>query len=333
MKLRILSLLAALFLTTPSAMAQLGTVDGIAYVVNDDVITLSEWQRELNLAKQEMGYLPVNQRLSNTELEDHVARAMIATKFQNIFAQQSGLYVQDAEVNAAIADIAARNNTDIQTLAEYIVQQGLDFNQYRENIRGQMLASRLQSEIVQSTTISEKELDLFMKTAEFKRIENEIKNANAPQYDVSHILIAVNKDKSEVKAKGEADRLYDRIISGEATFEDVASANSQDPLSAAEDGQLGWVGLGQLAPQFESAMVKLPIGELSRPVRTNYGYHLIKVKEKRMGFQDEEVVRNVAREVYFRKKAAASFDAWLNRMLSDVYVDKRIGTTNSNTSK
>lgn len=330
MKLRILSLLAALFLTTPSAMAQLGTVDGIAYVVNDDVITLSDWQREVNLAKQEMAYLPPDKRLSNAELEDYIARSMIANKFQTLFGKQTGLYVQDNEVNSAIADIAARNNTDVQTLADYINQQGMDFNQYRENIRGQMLAARLQNEIVQGTTISEKELDLFMKTAEFKNIEKEIKNADAPQYNVSHILIAVNKDKSEGKAHAEANRLYDRIMSGDATFEDAARANSQDPLSAAEDGSLGWVGMGQLAPRFEDAMVNLPENELSKPVRTNYGYHLIKVHEKRSGYQDQEVVRNVAREVYFRKKAAATFDEWLNRMISDVYIDKRVGTTGSN---
>lgn len=328
MKLRIISLLALLFLASPTAMAQLGTVDGIAFVVNDDVITLSEWQRELNLAKEEMAYLPANQRLSGVELEDHVARVIITTKFQDIFAKQTGLFVQDNEVDAAIADIASRNGADVATLKEYIAYQGIDFNQYRENIRGQMLASRLQNEIVQSTNFSEKELDLFMKTADFKRIQERMMKADAPQYKVSHILIAVNKDKSEENALSDANRLRERIISGEASFADVAAANSQDPLSAAEDGALGWVGLGQLAPEFEASMVRLPVGELSQPVRTAYGYHLIKVDERRTGFQDQEALRNVAREFYFRKKAAATFDEWLTRMLSDVYVDKRVGTSN-----
>lgn len=329
MKARILSLLAVLFLASPTAMARLGTVDGIAFVVNDDVITLSEWQRELNLAKQEMAFLPSDQRLSGAELEDHVARVIITTKFQDVFAKQTGLYVQDNEVDAAIADIASRNGASVETLKEYIVYQGINFNEYRENIRGQMLASRLQNEIVQSTNFSERELDLFMKTAEFKRIQEQMAKANAPQYKVSHILIAVNKDKSEEKALSEANRLRERIVGGEASFADAAAANSQDPLSAAEDGALGWVGMGQLAPEFEAAMVKLPVGELSQAVRTPYGYHLIQVDEKRVGFQDEEVVRNVAREYYFRKKAATTFDDWLRRMLSDVYVDKRVGTSSN----
>lgn len=327
MKARILSLIAVLCLASPTAMARLGTVDGIAFVVNDDVITLSEWQRELNLAKQEMAYLPSDQRLSGAELEDHVARVIITTKFQDVFAKQTGLYVQDNEVDAAIADIAARNGASVETLKEYIVYQGINYGEYRENIRGQMLASRLQNEIVQSTNFSERELDLFMKTAEFKRIQEQMAKANAPQYKVSHILVAVNKDKSEEKALAEANRLRERILGGEASFADAAAANSQDPLSAAEDGALGWVGMGQLAPEFEAAMVRLPIGELSQPIRTAYGYHLIQVDEKRVGFQDEEVIRNVAREYYFRKKAATTFDDWLKRMLSDVYVDKRVGTS------
>ena len=326
MKMRILSLVGLLLLASPTAMARLGTVDGIAFVINDDIITLSDWEREMKLAKDEMSYIPPNQRLSGQELEDYVTKVIITTKYQDVFAKQAGLHVQNNEVDAAIADIAARNGTDVATLREYIQYQGMDYNQYRENIRGQMLASRLQNEIVQSTTFSEKEIDLYMKTAEFQKLKERMMSANVSQNKVSHILVAVNKDTSEAKALQEANRLRERIISGDASFEDIARANSQDPLSAAEDGSLGWVGLGQLAPEFEKAMVRLPINELSQPVRTAYGYHLIKVDDRRTGFQDEEVIRNVAREYYFRKKAAATFDEWLNRMLSDVYVEKRVGT-------
>ncbi len=325
MKMRILSLLTVLLLASPTAMARLGTVDGIAFVINDDIITLSDWEREMALARDEMSYVPPGQRLSGKELEDYVAKVIITTKYQDVFAKQAGLYVQNNEVDAAIADIAARNGTDVATLKEYIQYQGMDYNEYRENIRGQMLASRLQNEIVQSTNFSENEIDLYMKTAEFQNIKKKMMNADVSQHKVSHILIAVNKDASEQKALREANRLRERIISGGASFEDIARANSQDPLSAAEDGALGWVGLGQLAPEFEKAMVRLPEGELSQPVRTAYGYHLIKVDDRRKGFQDDEVIRNVAREYYFRKKAAANFDEWLNRMLSDVYVEKRIG--------
>ena len=326
MKMRILSLLLVLLFASPGAMARVGTVDGIAFVVNDDIITLSEWERELALARDEMAYLPPERRLNGAELEEHVARVIITTKFQDIFAKQTGLYVQDREVDGAIQDIAARNGTDVATLREYIAYQGIDYNQYRENIRGQMLASRLQSEIVQSTNFSENEIDLFMKTADFKRIKEQMMKADVSQHKVSHILISVNKDKSQERALQEVQRLRDRIIAGEVTFEDVARANSQDPLSAAEDGDLGWVGPNQLAPEFEKAMNALPVGEISQPVRTAYGYHLIKVDTRRKGFQDEEVIRNVAREYYFRKKAAATFDDWLNRMLADVYVEKRVGT-------
>lgn len=325
MKMRILSLVAVLLLASPTAMARLGTVDGIAFVVNDEIITLSEWDRELSMARNEMSYLPPAQRMSGVELEDYVSKVIITTKFQDIFAKQAGLFVQDNEVDAAIADIASRNGTDVATLKEYIAYQGIDYKQYRDSIRGQMLASRLQNEVVQSTNFSENEIDLYMKTAEFGRIKEQMMKSNVAQHKVSHILVAVNKDKSEERALQEANRLRERIISGDTSFEDIAKANSQDPLSAAEDGALGWVGPGQLAPEFEKAMVRLSEGELSQPVRTAYGYHLIKVDTRRTGFQDDEIIRNVAREYYFRKKAAANFDAWLDRMLSDVYVEKRVG--------
>lgn len=326
MNIRTITLLVSLLLFSPMATARIGTVDGIAFVVNNGVITLSEWERELGLAKQEMNYLPPGQRLTGDELEDYVARVMITSKFQDIFAKQSGIYVQDREVDNAIQDIAARNGTDVETLREYIVYQGMDFNQYRESIRGQMLAARLQNEIVQSLNFTENEIDLFMKTADFKKIKDQLAKANAPQNKARHILIAVNKDKSEERALQEANRLRDRILAGEISFEDVARANSQDPVSAADEGSLGWVGQGQLMPEFEKVMVTLPIGEISKPVRTPYGYHLIRVDERRTGFQDNEAMRNVAKEFYFRKKAAAKYDEWLDRMLSDIYVEKRVGT-------
>ncbi len=324
--MRVITLLALFLLASPSAFARLGTVDGIAFVVNDDVITLSEWERELSVARNEMAYLPPNQRLTGAELEDYVAKVLITTKFQDVFAKQMGIAVQDSEVDAAIADIAARNGTDVATLREYIAYQGMDYNQYRESIRGQMLAARLQSQIVQGINFTENEIDLYMKTADFKKIQDQLMKANVPQNKVRHILISVNKDKTDQRALQEATRLRERILAGEISFEDVARANSQDPVSAAEDGDLGWVGLGQLMPEFEKVMVQIPIGEISQPVRTPYGYHLIRVDERRQGFQDGETIRNVAREYYFRKKAAAAFDDWLDRMLSDVYVEKRVGT-------
>ncbi len=326
MNIRTITLLISLLLFSPMATARIGTVDGIAFVVNNGVITLSEWERELGLAKQEMAYLPPGQRLSGAELEDYVARVLITSKFQDAFAKQTGIYVQDREVDNAIAEIAARNGTDVATLQEYIIYQGMDYNQYRESIRGQMLAARLQNEIVQSLNFTENEIDLFMKTADFKKIKDQLSKANNAQYKTSHILIAVNKDKSEERALQEANRLRDRILAGEVSFEDVARANSQDPVSAASDGDLGWVGQGQLMPDFEKVMVTLPIGEISKPVRTPYGYHIIRVDDRRTGFQDNEAMRNVAKEFYFRKKAAAKYDEWLNRMLSDVYVEKRVGS-------
>ena len=68
MKMRILSLLLVLLFASPGAMARVGTVDGIAFVVNDDIITLSEWERELALARDEMAYLPPARRLNGAEL-------------------------------------------------------------------------------------------------------------------------------------------------------------------------------------------------------------------------------------------------------------------------
>lgn len=304
-------------------MAKIGTVDGIAFVVNNEVITLTEWQKAIDQARQEMSFAPSSERMSDVELKKQVSDYLIATKFQQQFAEMMGLRVHDNEVAAAIQEIASRNGTHVEELLEYLQYQGISYEEYREEIRGQMLTARLQNEIAQTVQVSEQEVEMYMRTAEFQKIKEEMMRTEVTQHKVRHILIAVSKDKSEERAFDEAKRLYQRLKAGE-DFDDLARAQSQDPFSAAENGLLGWVGPGQLAVEFEKVMNRLPEGELSEPVRTPYGYHLILVEERRVGTLDEEMLRNTAREYFFRNKAAEYFNQWLTDMLSEVYIERRI---------
>ncbi len=322
MRLRILSLLSILLLSTP-AVAKIGTVDGVAFVVNNEVITLSEWQKAIEQAQLEMSYLPPSARISDAQLKKQVSDYLIAFKFQQQFARKMGIEVSDYEVTAAINDIAARNESSAQELLEFLRYQGITYDEYHEDIRGQMLAARLQNEVARTVQISDQELDMYMRTAEFQKIKEQMLKEQVTQHKVSHILIAVSKDKSEEAALNEAKRLYQRLQAGE-NFADLARAQSQDPVSAADNGLIGWVGPGQLAAEFEQVMNRLGEGELSEPVRTPYGYHLILVEKRRVGVSDEEMVRDIAREYLFRNKSAEHFNQWLTDMMSEVHIERRI---------
>lgn len=311
-----------LFWSTQSlSMAQ--NLDEIAIIVDNQIITQQEWQSALSQARREIATMPASTRPTPEQLEDEVFLNLAAGKLQQKFARESGMTVSDQQVDAAIQDIANRNNATVAQLREYLAYIGQSYADFREDIRGQILASMLQNEIVRDVKINESELDVYMNSKEFRDIETSLLRDNTTQYKVKHILIKISPTLSEELALSQIKRLRERIEAGEP-FEEIASAQSQDPIAAAQQGSLGWVTQGQLAPEFEQTMIRLTIGELSQPVKTVFGYHLILLEDKKTGVADEEMMRNIAREYYFRKKASQTYSLWIEKQIGDVYVEKRL---------
>jgi peptidyl-prolyl cis-trans isomerase SurA len=151
----------------------------------------------------------------------------------------------------------------------------------------------------------------------------ETRNRNAPtvveQTHVRHILIKVNEVVSESEAKARIDRIRDRIETG-AKFEDQAKLNSEDAASA-KGGDLGWISPGDTVPDFEAAMNKLKIGEVSQPVRTQFGWHLIQVSERRTQDITAERKREQARQALRQRKSDEAFQEWLRQMRDRAYVE------------
>jgi peptidyl-prolyl cis-trans isomerase SurA len=155
------------------------------------------------------------------------------------------------------------------------------------------------------------------------------KRGEAKQYitqtNVRHILIAPTAVISGTEARLRIERLRDRIVNGE-DFAALAQANSVDTRSASRGGELGWVNPGDLVPQFEKAMDALPVGGLSEPVQSQFGWHLIKVEERRQQDVTEEVRRNRARMALFRRKVEEETQLWAQRLRDEAYVDYRLDT-------
>lgn len=297
-------------------------LDEIAIIVDNQIITQQEWRSALNQARQEVATMPASTRPTPEQLEDEVFLNLAASKLQQKFARESGMTVSDQQVDEAIQDIASRNNATVAQLREYLAYIGQSYTDFREDIRGQILASMLQNEIVRDVDINESELEVYMNSKEFRDIEKSLLRDNTTQYKVKHILIKISPTLSEEQALSQIKRLRERIEAGEP-FEEIASAQSQDPIAAAQQGSLGWVTKGQLAPEFEETMTRLTVGELSQPVKTVFGYHLILLEDRKTGVADEEMMRNIAREYYFRKKASQTYSLWIEKQIGDVYVEKR----------
>jgi len=142
------------------------------------------------------------------------------------------------------------------------------------------------------------------------------------QTHARHILVKVNEITSEADAKAKIERLKDRLDSG-AKFEDLAKLNSED-LSAAKGGDLGWLNPGDTVPPFEEAMNKLQLKQVSGPVRTSFGWHLIEVLERRKQDVTADRERMQAQIAIRQRKADEAFEDWVRQTRDRAYVEVRL---------
>jgi peptidyl-prolyl cis-trans isomerase SurA len=143
------------------------------------------------------------------------------------------------------------------------------------------------------------------------------------QTRVRHILVRANEAVSEAEARRRIDRLRQRIANEGASFEEIARFNSED-ASAARGGELGWVVPGDTVPEFEGAMKQLRDNQLSEPVRTPFGWHLIQVLERRRGDIGADRKRLEARRVLRERKADEAYEEWLRQLRDRAYVEYRL---------
>jgi peptidyl-prolyl cis-trans isomerase SurA len=152
-------------------------------------------------------------------------------------------------------------------------------------------------------------------------------DANAPvavkQTRVSHILIKVNQVVSEADALRKLTDIKQRIDNHAASFEDMARLYSND-LSASKGGDLGWVYPGDTVPEFERAMDALPVGQVSDPIKSPFGYHLILVKERKTDDVSQERQRQAARQAIRERKLEEATQDWLRQLRDRAYVEYRV---------
>ena len=144
---------------------------------------------------------------------------------------------------------------------------------------------------------------------------------------VRHILIKTNELINDEEAQKRLQVMAARIADGD-DFAALAKANSEDPGSALNGGELGWVTPGLLVPPFEKSMTELQINELSEPVQTQFGWHLIQVLERRNKDNKEQQKRNQARDDIRKRKIEEETELWLRRLRDEAYVDIRLEALN-----
>lgn len=146
--------------------------------------------------------------------------------------------------------------------------------------------------------------------------------AMVDQTHARHILIRVNEVTSEADAKAKIDRIKDRLDAG-AKFEEMAKLNSEDATSS-KGGDLGWISPGDTVPAFEEAMNKLPLNEVSAPVRSPFGWHLIEVLGRRKQDISIDRERTQAQLALRQRKSDEAFQDWVRQTRDQAYVELRL---------
>lgn len=421
-------LAAATFALPVHAAPRAVEVDRIVAVVNNEVITALQLRARIDQTKRQLGRQGV-QLPPDEVLERQLLERLIVEHAQLQIARESSLRVDDATLDRAIERIAANNRLSVEQLRATLDKDGVAWNRFRDEIRTEILLTRLREREVDSRiVVTDAEIDNFiasnpdafsgqqfevahilLRTPEgatpqqveavarraeqvmarlrsgedFARVAAEVSDApdglqggslgwrpldrlpalfadvarrmqpgetspvlrsaaglhivrlvdrrggggaavaqKLEQTHARHILVKTSEVLSDADAEARLLGLRERVLNG-ADFGELAKANSAD-LSAAKGGDLGWLNPGDTVPEFERAMDALQPGEVSMPVRSPFGWHLIQVAERRVQDVTDERRRAEVRMALRERKAEQAYEDWLRQLRDSTYVDYRL---------
>lgn len=139
------------------------------------------------------------------------------------------------------------------------------------------------------------------------------------QWHTRHILISPSTALPADMAKQQIDTIYEKLRQGE-DFATLASTYSKDPGSASNGGDLGWVSEGDMVPSFEAMMKKTSVNDYSVPFQSQFGWHILKVDEKRQKDVSDVYRKNMAREILYQRMAPQALDDWMQELRAQAYV-------------
>jgi peptidyl-prolyl cis-trans isomerase SurA len=307
--LAVIALICILFTNSvPGSASGSVVVDRVVAVVNDDIITMSDLQREEALKKSEVVH---DDRLV---LED-----MIDRKLQMAAAKRSGMDVTDKELADAVADIIKRNNMDMQQFGVALAKEGLTVEQYKAELREQITLSRLFNKYIRSTVnVDEAEARAFY--------QNNPKTYSLPEeIRVRQIFLTVPGDATPEQAaaiKEKAQSVYARAQKGE-DFIHLVREVSQG-ATASQDGDLGFMKRGDALPEIEEAARTLKPGDSSSPFLCAGGYNVIKLEEVRTPVRPFDKVKDEIMKTLYEQKVENTYRSWLQALRGESHIENRL---------
>lgn len=286
-------LLMTLFLLSFSNLAlSMQLLDSIAVIVNGDVITKSELDAKVNYFRKQL-------RVSSGSTPDiaglrkQVLERMIRDKIQLQMAAKFGIQIDDISLNRMIDAMAKRNNMTISELRATLEQEGIDFSDFRIQTRDELIIQQLQKRMVaDKITVTKQEINQFIES-------HEQQNHNETKYHLLHILISTpeNASPDDIQAsKAKADKIYQQLIEGE-DFKKTAIRYSNGS-NALNGGDLGERKSNELPELFVKAISGLKTGDISKPVKSASGFHILKLESS--SSDNEMVTQTRARHILIK---------------------------------
>jgi peptidyl-prolyl cis-trans isomerase SurA len=298
-----------LLFTLQGAASGSVVVDRVVAVVNGEIITLSDLQREEALNRKN------DRKQDDRQLLDD----MINRKLQMAAAKRVGMDVSDKELVDAITDITKRNNMDAKQFEAALAKEGITLDQYKIELREQMTLSRMFNKYVRSLiAVDEAEARAFF--------QKNVKNFTLPEeIRVRQIYIPLPENAKQDKiaaVEKKAQSVYARAKKGEDFIRLVREVS--EGVTASQDGDLGFMQREQVVPEIATAIQTLKPGEISEPFLSAGGYNLIRLEDVRVPVMPYEKVKDEIMNMLFQQKMENTYRSWLQTLRSDSHIENRL---------
>lgn len=310
------SLVTVLLVTSPwSLVTSCEAANRIVAVVNDDIIT--EWDVHVRMsALLEDGEAPPDDPEQASAFRQAVLDRLVEERLIIQEAKRLGLTAEPEEVAERVQALR-REFAPKERFEQMLREAQLTEEQLKTKLREQLLMQRaIDGQVRATITVSP--------------AERQQATASAPPAEASpshekeealaaHLLIRVSEERSVEEARRLIDQLAQRLLAGEA-FESLARVYSEGP-HAEEGGQLGWVKPDEMLPELAAALSTLPPGEVSKPIQSALGFHLVKVLDRRQRPpQDSPDNQDAAHRRLYQQKFAGAMRAWLDTLKRGAYI-------------
>lgn len=287
-------------------------LDHITAVVNNDIITQSMLNQQVNLVKKQLA--KSNTKLPSIDvLRQQVLQQFILTKLQLQLANRFDVKISNAELNNGVANIAKQQNMTVVQLKDSMQQEGITYAQFRKQIKEEMTIQRLQQQ-----AIGQKSMPSSQQVAEqFQKYQSQ--NQDNTEYHIGDILIPLpdspSPDQVET-AKTLADKITADLKNG-ADFKEQAVAHSQNQ-EALKGGDIGWRKTAELPEIFTKPLISMDTNEVSQPIRAPNGFHILKLLGKRAS--KEKVTQDQIKQFIYQRNFNQNLQVWLQQMKNSAYI-------------